>query len=104
MTIHNSTSQTRPEWMTDEWLKSNRYFFARQIPSGPYQGSWMALTQMLFSVRLVAGMDETGWSCCYDYKNFGDALIDIVTWNGEGDPEGDWLKYRGPGGERTKSD
>lgn len=93
----------RPDWLTPKWMKENGYLLATEVRDGPYAGSYMAITKMLFNYRLVVGMDEVGWDCVYDYESLQDAAADIVVWDGRGDPPGPWVKYRGPGGERVKN-
>lgn len=75
------------------------YSAPRKLPTG----EWAALTRFAFTVGLIVGIDAYGnyrarW--CFEVPR--DALIAPETWNGEGDPPGPWIKYKGhPGGDRS---
>lgn len=56
-----------------------------------------ALAPFAFTVGLVLGLNETGYEAryCYPVKDATDALLDILRWDGEGHPEGNWIKLKG---------
>jgi hypothetical protein len=53
---------------------------------------------MVFTVGLCYNMQED-MSHMYDgrycYPSHADALEALRTWNGEGDPPGEWIKHKG---------
>lgn len=59
------------------------------------------LKRFAFTTGLVIGLEETGYFGRYCFHNQYDAEKCLNEWNGEGDPSGDWIKYKGTGGERS---
>ena len=59
------------------------------------------LKRFAFTTGLVIGLDEIGYEGRYCFANNSDAEKSFAEWNGEGDPSGDWIKYKGQGGERS---
>jgi hypothetical protein len=76
--------------LTREQIIAFGYDYARQLPNG----TWIALTQSLFTLDLCEGLDETGWRQKWMYEDRAAALTDFATWNGEGDPPGLWTKHK----------
>lgn len=58
------------------------------------------LIRMLYTVGLVIGINNIGYYGRYCYKNLADAKEALNKWDGNGDPEGPWIKYKGVGGEK----
>ena len=61
-----------------------------------------ALLDFVFTVGLVVGIEESSYHKRYCYpkpKGVVDAFIDLLTWDGEGDPKGSWIKCKGRDGE-----
>ncbi len=54
----------------------------------------------LFSVALIIGIEQWSYFGRYCYPDFLQAVVAIKTWDGEGDPPGNWIVYKGIGGER----
>lgn len=78
-------------------------------------GRVIHLVPMLINVRLCIGTPQDnrfgsftdGW--CFDRVRFVDALIAASTWDGDGDPPGNWKKNvttgrHGPGARTTDDD
>lgn len=68
----------------------------KQLPNG----EWIAVQKFIFTYGLLTKVEEYGYSGRYCYENFSEAAAACATWNGEGDPPGNWIKYKGVGGER----
>lgn len=60
------------------------------------------LYRFIFTTGLVTGLDSTGYSGRYCYSSKADALKALESWDGQEDPSGDWIKYKGKGGERPR--
>jgi len=63
-------------------------------------GVWVALMSFMYTYSLCVGLDSSGYKGRYCYEYFTDAMIALLRYSGEGDPEGPWIKYKGEGGER----
>lgn len=79
-------------------LESEGYVGVREIPR---QGV-CACFRFMFTVGLVVGIDSMGYKGRYCYPGPGAALTALITWDGKGDPPGEWIKYKGEGGERSR--
>lgn len=62
------------------------------------------LLKFIYTTGLCIGLDEYGYHGRFCYESGRDALVDIISWDGDGAPSGDWLKYKGKEGEFTKED
>jgi len=73
-------------------LVSEGYYNLRVLPNGVVIG----LYDFIFTVGLCYGLDETGYSgrYCYPKENKGDAVIAVLTWNGLGQPSGQWVAHK----------
>ena len=73
------------------------YYETRDIPN---QGR-CGLIRMIFTVGLAVGIDEEGnYLGRYCFPSNASAKASILKWDGSGDPPGNWIKYKGTGGER----
>lgn len=67
-------------------------------------GKKCALYRFIFTVGLLVEFNPNDHSNYYSgrfcYKNLSDANEAISLWDGQGDPPGPWLKYKGIYGER----
>lgn len=79
-----------------KYLKSEGYSEIREINSKGICG----LMDFIFTTGLVIGMNEIGYFGRYCYKTRQEALDALNKWDGSGDPSGNWIKYKGTGGER----
>jgi len=77
--------------VTAEFLQSMGYAMPRLLPTG----EWAGLRKYIYTVGLCVGLDETGLRTRFCYEDAGQALIALLTWDGEGDPPGHWLKEKG---------
>ena len=59
-----------------------------------------ALQPYLLTTAVVVDLTYEGHRGRYCYANRKDALEAFTTWDGEGDPPGPWIKYKGVDGER----
>lgn len=64
-------------------------------------GKICGIKRFIFTTGLVIGLDDVGYVGRYCYENHSDAVAALNEWNGNGDPNGDWIKYKGQGGERS---
>lgn len=60
-----------------------------------------AIQKFLFTYGLVFGIDSTGYKGRYCYRSLEEATVALAMWKGTGDPQGNWIKYKGEGGERS---
>ncbi len=79
-----------------EFLESKSYF---SICEKPCKGI-CALERMAFTTGLWIGLTKSFRHGRYCYENLSDAKSAINSWDGSGDPPGNWIKYKGIGGER----
>jgi hypothetical protein len=80
-----------------DYLKTEGYQNIKEIPGKGICG----LRDFIFTTGLIIGMDEVGYFGRYCYGSKEEALAAINSWDGQGDPPGDWIKYKGNGGERS---
>ncbi len=57
--------------------------------------------RFMFTVAIVIGIDSEGYKGRYCYGSEIEAFHALLTWDGISDPPGNWIKYKGEGGERT---
>ena len=84
---------------TEEFYTENGYFLVREIKGRGI----CALCRFAFTVGLVIGINSVGYYGRYCYDNLAEATKAIEEWDGTGDPSGDWIKYKGYGGERSNT-
>jgi hypothetical protein len=77
--------------MTPEEIEALEYKAPRLLPTG----EWAGLQQMIFTVGLFVGLDQTGYRTRFCYPNFWTAVLAIHEWDGTGDPPGPWIKQKG---------
>jgi hypothetical protein len=59
--------------------------------------------RMIFTTAVTVGVDNKGnYEGRYCYNSFWDATRALKEWDGQGDPPGPWIKYKGEGGERRR--
>jgi hypothetical protein len=63
----------------------------RLLPSG----EWACLHQFVFTVGLLVGVDEQTYRTRFCYESIGDACAALMSWDGSGDPPGQWIKEKG---------
>lgn len=77
-------------------LQDSGYFFIREI-----EGRGLcALRRMVFTVGLFVDLDEEGSNGRYCFPSLQEAVHSILSWDGKDDPDGDWIKFKGPKEER----
>ena len=55
------------------------------------------LKRFNFTTALVVGLDAAGYQRRYCYEHSADARAALLRWNGEGHPDGPWIKCKGAG-------
>lgn len=78
-------------------LKSEGYYEATEIPGRGI----CAVRPFMYTYGLCCGIDESGYTGRYCYHTAIEALLALKAWNGEGDPSGNWIKYKGRPYERS---
>ena len=66
-------------------------------------GRICGIKRFIFTTGLVIGLDEIGYLGRYCYENRSDAIDALREWDGSGDPSGNWIKYKGTGGDRSNN-
>lgn len=80
-------------------LEKEGYSMLREIPNRGICG----LYNFIFTTGLVIGIDQYGYNGRYCFSHPIYAIKALVIWEGFGDPEGDWIKYKGEGAERSNT-
>ncbi len=72
-----------------KFLDSEGYKNLRRLPDGQLIGIY----KFLFTYGLCVGLDVGGYSkrYCYPHADKIDAINAALYWEGEGDPEGNWV-------------
>lgn len=91
----NKELQLTPE--IQKILDENGYAMGREVPNRGV----CALIKMAYTTGLVWGIGEYDYRGRWCYSHPIHAIHALLTWNGIGDPDGDWIKYKGEGGERS---
>jgi hypothetical protein len=79
------------------FLEKEGYYNIKEIPNKGI----CALYRFAFTTGLVIGINPIGYVGRYCYELHADAVKAINEWDGVGDPSGNWIKYKGQGGERS---
>lgn len=79
--------------INENFLMEQGYFLPRQLPDG----RWIALQSMFATTGLFVGLDETGYRFRYCYEMAGEAIYDVLHWDGIDHPPGNWIKLKGHG-------
>jgi hypothetical protein len=81
--------------MTKEQLKTamelEGYKYLREIPGHGLCG----MRRFIFTVGLIVGLNEFDFEGRYCYEGYNECTAAIMTWDGQGDPPGPWIKYKG---------
>ena len=72
-------------------LERDGYLHVRKLRTGEMIG----LQRLIFTVGLCVGLDRHGYRTRFCYPTMRDALFASLTWDGEGDPPGPWIKEKG---------
>ena len=59
------------------------------------------IRRFVFTTGLIIGIDYWGYYGRYCFNSHAEAVSALEKWDGQGDPEGDWIKYKGESGERS---
>lgn len=76
-------------------LEKEGIYEIREIPNKGICG----LFPLFYTVGLGYGLDWSGRKgrYCYPLNKANEAVLAITTWDGVGDPSGDWVKHKGIG-------
>lgn len=80
-----------------EYLKKEEYTNLKYI-----NGVLCGIRRFIFTTGLVVGLNRIGYDGRYCYESHADAVAALEKWDMNGDPDGDWIKYKGNGGERSR--
>lgn len=72
-------------------LRENGFLLTRRLPTGEVAG----IVRFVFTFGLCVGCDRYGYRTRFCYPEPGSAVVALLTWNGEGDPPGPWIKEKG---------
>ncbi len=70
-----------------KYLKSEGYTEIKEIPGVGICG----LRSFIFTTGLIIGMNEIGYFGRYCYKTSREASDALKSWDGSGDPPGNWI-------------
>jgi hypothetical protein len=97
--------QTTDEQTSDAMLPAlwrDSIFGPREVPGRGLCG----VQRFIFTCGLLTGLTFDGYTYNYTarycYESTAEALVALMTWNGQGDPGGEWIKEKvseraGPG-------
>ncbi len=74
--------------------------FGYESPRRLASGEWAAIMRFLFTTGLIVGIEELGYRTRFCYRTREEALEALSSWNGTGDPPGEWIKEKGNEGDR----
>jgi hypothetical protein len=81
------------------YLESEGYHQIKEIKGRGLCG----LREFVFTIGVVEGLTEDSYEgrWCYPKENGAEAYLAMSIWDGESDPPGNWVKYKGRRGEYT---
>ena len=55
----------------------------------------------IYTTAIVVGLNETGYKYryCYPKNRALECVMALHVWDGKGDPQGNWIKRKGEGGD-----
>lgn len=62
----------------------------------------VGIQRFIYTTAIVYGLNEDSYEGRWCYHTQWDAVAALKEWNGVGDPSGEWIKYKGKGGERSR--
>jgi hypothetical protein len=87
---------TQEELNLIQYLQTEGYYEFRKVPNHGI----CSLRDFLFTTGIIIGLTNDSYFGRYCYSNKQEASEQLKNWDGIGDPKGNWLKYKGIGGER----
>lgn len=81
------------------YLEMHGYLHVQEIPGRGI----CALCKYMYTVGIVWGLDDTGYKGRWCYSGLVQAAVALASWDGQGDPPLEWIKYKGEDGERTRA-
>jgi hypothetical protein len=83
-----------------KYLEEQGYVQVREIP----ERGICALRKFMYTTGIVYGLDDSGYKGRWCYASMPMAVVAFSQWDGVGDPPMDWIKYKGVGGERSRTE
>lgn len=90
------SSHSHSEHSSLQWVNDLGYVLPREFESVGVCG----VRGMLFTGAVVVGIGPERYAGRYCYGTMGAAIAALAAWDGQGDPPGEWIKYKGDAGER----
>jgi len=81
-----------------EFLEEEGYVQLKEIEGRGICG----VRKFIFTYGLIYGLDESGFKGRWCYDNYVEPVVALHNWDGIGDPKGNWIKYKGEDGERSR--
>lgn len=78
-------------------MRANGYVNVCKLPNGEFIG----MMRMIYTTELFVGLTVDGYRGRYCYEHAADVKKALLTWDGNGDPPGPWIKYKDGYGERV---
>lgn len=79
-----------------------RHRDTRLLTEGPYAGNYVHTAAMVYTVGVMVSDGKGNPVCRWCYNTYTEAQRALSAWAGRGDPPGNWIKYKGRDGERTR--
>lgn len=84
-------------------LGCDSYRNIKRLPDGPYKGHFCHTAQMMFTVGVMISDKDNGSALMrWCYPSYVKAKEACAAFTGVGDPPGEWVKFKGPNGERNR--
>jgi hypothetical protein len=74
------------------------------IKTKDMHGKVYALHRFIYTTAILVDCSYSGYGYRYCYPNHADAVEAFETWDGLGDPPGNWLKRKGRDGDYSNPD
>lgn len=90
-------AETNPLYALMEDLADQGYFDFKEVQDH----GLCAICQFMFTYGLVTGLDNDSYRGRYCFHTEDEAIEALRAWDGIGDPSGNWIVYKGKGGQRS---
>lgn len=77
------------------FLREQGYSHIRTVPDKGV----CAISRFIYTTGLLVNCTMSGYKGRYCYHSFAEAKAALLSWDGIGHPPGEWIKYKGEGGE-----
>jgi hypothetical protein len=84
--------------LNEDTIRELGYSDVRHLPSR----GWCGVYRFMFTTAIVCGLDQIGYATRFCYHHWLEASEALRSWDGMGDPPGNWIKEKpgdrhGPG-------